>query len=84
MKTALKFAVALYLSASLLFSAGYAISPDKPDFVQKRRGLLCASIENSRFCLFSPFTSAEDVFLLVVDVSDGVRIASDGLYMIGK
>jgi len=84
MKRALKAAAALYLSASLLFSVGYALIPDKPDFVQKRHGLLCASVTGSGVCLFSPFTSAEDVFLLVVDWSSGLRVASDGLYMVGK
>ena len=83
---AIIFAVYLTLSiaASLLVAFGGADLAC--EVVNNRYGLLvveyCADFDT--VTILSPFNNECDVFLLVIDWTDGLRIASDGLYLAGN
>lgn len=80
--------LALYLLASLAaslivtFEDGYTLSRH---IINNRYGLLLMELcqEDDNFVIWSPFNNACDVFLLVIDWSEGLRVASDGFYYFG-
>ena len=85
---AIALLLALYLLASLALSLVVTFSDNynlTGEIIRNRYGLLLMEIcpEDSTFVIWSPFNNACDVFLLVIDWSEGLRIASDGFYYFG-
>lgn len=74
----------LSIAASLLVAFGSADLAR--EVVNNRYGLLvieyCAEFDT--VTILSPFNNECDVFLLVIDWTDDLRIASDGFYMAGS
>lgn len=78
----------LYLIASIAASAIVTFSDNYKlagEIIRNRNGLLLMEFcqEDNIFVTWSPFNNACDVFLLVIDWSEGLRIASDGFYYFG-
>lgn len=80
--------LALYLLASVALSAVVTFSDNYKltgEIIRNRNGLLLMELclEDNQVIIWSPFNNACDVFLLVVDWSEGLQIVSDGFYYFG-
>ena len=85
---AIALLLALYLLASLALSLVVTFSDNyklEGEIIRNRYGLLLMEIcpEEKHLVIWSPFNNACDVFLLVIDWSEGLRIASDVFYYFG-
>lgn len=85
---AFSFLLALYLIASLAASLFVTLCDDPMltgPVIRNRYGLLLMELcpEDDNFVIWSPFNNACDVFLLVIDWENSLRIASDGFYYFG-
>lgn len=80
--------LAVYLVASIAASA-FITFCDNPRLTRpvlcNRYGLLLMELclEDNIFVIWSPFNNVPDVFLLVVDWSEGLCVVSDGFYAFG-
>lgn len=85
---AIAILLALYIIASLALSLVVTFSDNYNlvgEIIRNRYGLLLMELcpEDEVFTIWSPFNNACDVFLLVIDWEEGLRIASDGFYYFG-
>ena len=80
------FAIYLTLSIAASLLVVFGDADLSYEVVNNRYGLMiveyCAEFDT--VTILSPFNNECDVFLLVIDWTDGLRIASDGLYMAGS
>lgn len=80
------FAIYLTLSIAASLLVAFGDADLSYEVVNNRYGLMiveyCAEFDT--VTILSPFNNECDVFLLVIDWTDGLRIASDGLYMAGS
>lgn len=89
MRTFCKILVILlcvYIAASLIATAVVNLSNDKQlvsDIVNNRYGLLVSFIDSECIAILSPFTNYCDIFILVIDWEDGLRLYTDGFDFFG-
>lgn len=81
--------LAVYLAASLAASAVYQLSPDieiSRAIANGRYGLLVMGYDPNfdTFFVLSPFCNYSDIFILVVDFTDGIEFRTDGFDFFGE